>query len=35
MDYIQITESELDKILAGEELNKSVKTGELFNGMRY
>lgn len=35
MDYIQITESELDKILAGEELNKSVKTGEIFNGMRY
>ena len=35
MDYIQITESELDKVLAGEELNKSVKTGEVFNGMRY
>lgn len=35
MDYIQITESELDKVLAGEELNKSVKTGEIFKGMRY
>lgn len=35
MDYIQITEAELDKVLAGEELNKSVKTGEIFNGMRY
>ena len=35
MDYIQITESELDRVLAGEELNKSVKTGEVFNGMRY
>ena len=35
MDYIQINESELDRVLAGEELNKSVKTGELFKGMRY
>ena len=35
MDYIQINEAELDKLLAGEELNKSIKTGELFKGMRY
>ena len=35
MDYIQINESELDRILAGDELTKSVKTGEVFNGMRY
>lgn len=35
MPYIELTESELDKVLNKEELNKSVKRQETFTGFRY
>lgn len=34
MNYIEITEDELDDVLANKALNKTTKTQEIFKGFR-